>query len=161
MRETVFQSGEAFQIQKRFTIPGNTTPYYIAIDPTALIATPKKLGIFSLALSSSAGLCLANTYKSTLSSTGTEIPYLKVNEDATITPYVKIYKGATPTTTTAPDTSREYSIGTKSTNQSSGTGSVMVDITKQILKTTPTIIQIINQETSDNIITVGIVWFEF
>ena len=37
----------------------------------------------------------------------------------------------------------------------------MVDVTKSVLTTTPTVIQLINQETNDNIITVGIVWFEY
>lgn len=161
MKETVFQSGEAYQIQKRITLSGNTTPYYIAIDPTAMTTSSKKLGIFSLSFSSTTGLCLANTYKSTLSTNGTEIGSLKVNENSSFTALTKIYKGSTPNITTAPDTAREYCIGTKSTNQSSGTGSVMVDVTKSLLTTTPTVIQLINQETSDNIITVGIVWFEY
>jgi hypothetical protein len=37
----------------------------------------------------------------------------------------------------------------------------MVDVDKQFPVTTPIILKLMNQETSNNIITIGIVWFEY
>jgi hypothetical protein len=159
-KESSYKAEAIYQIQKIFTLTSGAT-YYLAIDNTACTAAGKKFGIFPTAYSSTAGLCLSTTYKSALTSAGTEIPSVKINENSVYTSNTKIYKGSTPTITTPPDNAREYTIGTKATNQSSGSGSQSPDINKSLITNLPIIIKLVNQETSDNIITVGIVWFEY
>lgn len=146
-------------MQKLITLTDLQT-YYVALDPTAMIGTSKKLGLFPLSFQSTTGLCLAYTYASTLSTTGTELIPQKVNSNTPVTPLCKIYLDCT-LTITSPSNPREYGIGSKSTNQSSGGGANMVDVDKQFPVTTPIILKLMNQETSNNIITVGIVWFEY
>ena len=76
-KETLYHKECGFQIQKIITLTYSQT-YYVALDPTAMIGTSKKLGLFPLSFQYTAGLCLAYTYASTLSVTGTELIPQKV-----------------------------------------------------------------------------------
>ena len=155
-KETIFLTTKAFQVQVRVSIDASST-YYFAMDPTAMT---KRLGTFPLSLSSANGLVLADTYQSTLSSVGTTITLYKITSYSKVDPVCIIRQGVTPTIT-SPSQSRAYIIGTKATNQSSGSGAQTVDLIKTIDTTIPIVIKLANQETSANIVSVGIVWFEF
>jgi hypothetical protein len=158
-KDCLYNSGKAFQIQKRFTLTSGQT-YYLAVDNTALTAAGKTYGSFPVVFASTAGLVLVDTYKSALSVNGTELTPMRINETlTTVVPLTKFYHGCTPVIT-APTDAREYTIGTKATNQSSGAGNPTVDVVKILSTTTPSIIKLMNQETSVNIVTFSYVWFE-
>ena len=158
-RNTLFLSSDGFQIQKLITLTDSQT-YYLALSPAAMVGGSKRLGMLPISLQSTAGLCYAYTYGSALTSTGSEITPIYINQTSTIAPLCKFYSGSTPAIT-SPTNPREYAIGSKSTNQSSGGGAIAVDIEKQFPLNVSVILKLVNQETSTNVISVGVCWFEF
>lgn len=145
--EDAVSQGLVFQVQKRFSVPaGIGSEYCVVLDTTPLVGSNKRLFTMPQSMKTSAGLVFCDTYSIPSFTGGTPVAIAKINELSTIMPLSKAYKGATPSGSPA-EPIREYVVGTKSTNQSSGVSSFTPDIAKQFPAGTILVSKFTNQET--------------
>lgn len=157
--EDSVSKGYGFQIQKRITLTTEQT-YYLVLDSTALIALKKRLFILPLLMLTGGGMVFVDTYAIEGYTGGTEVTPLKINGNSDLTPDCIFKKGITPTGDPLTDT-REYIVGTLSTNQASGGGSIPPDIAKQFPAGSIIVVKLMNQEAATVYLDFGLIFFEF
>jgi hypothetical protein len=151
--------GNCFQIQRVITVTDDA-PIYIVLDTTALVGANKILFILPLILSTAGGNCKVETYPIESYTGGNEIKFARVNSTVDNFALSKVYKDVTPVGNVPDDEYREYSIGTKSTNQSSGGGLDVPDIAKKFPSGSLITAKISTLETSDVELNFGLIIFE-
>jgi len=150
--------GQGFEIKKRITLTANQT-YYLVIDSTALVAANKGLFIQALIMSTGGGMVFVDTYAQEGYTGGDAIVPLKLNTTKSQVAECIFKKGVTPTGSVLSDT-REYIVGTLSTNQSSGGGGIGIDVSKQFSAGTKVFAKLVNQENANTYLNFGMVFFE-
>lgn len=146
--------GYAFQIQRRIALTSEQTLYWV-VDFSA-VAASKAVFSLPIALQSTAGLVYVDTYAATSYTGGSVETIINPNAGSAIVPQAVVKSGITPTGATLV---REYAVGSKSTNQSSGGGAVSGQ-TPKIWGKVPLVIKMVNQESAENVLTVGFTWYE-
>lgn len=151
--------GKAFQIQRRFAIASSATSYFV-LDTTPLVIAEKRVSILPLIMSTGEGLAYVDTYAITSYTGGTPVPFARVNSD--IANYAEsIFKtGVTPTGSPGDDL-RQYIVGSKSTNQNAGGGVSSQDIAKQFPAGVKIVGKVENKETSETVLELGLIIYEF
>lgn len=147
--------GQCFQVIKRVALTSSQTRY-VVFDLTA--HTEKLIYSLPIQFYSSGGEVFIDTYGVDSYTGGTVIPALKVNGLSNIDPLAIIKIDVTPSGT--PLNIREYLIGAKSTNQSSGGGRGIDGIPRVLNTAKPIVLKITNQETVNVNVEIGLVWYE-
>jgi hypothetical protein len=147
--------GQCFNVRKRLTLTSGQT-YYVAFDLTA--HTEKTLFTLPLGLSTSGGSVFVDTYGVDSYTGGTSVTPVKMNSMSTIEPLAIIKQGVTPTG--GPYSLREYIVGTLTTNQSSGSGTGLVDTPKILNPAKPIIFKLVNQESGSVVLNINFIWYE-
>lgn len=146
--------GKAFQFRKRLTIPGSGD-LELEFDFT-------KYGgiVFSqpIQMRSTGGLVYVDTYQRTSSTGGTAETVINLNETSDNVNATTVKSGVTSTGDKL--LIREYTVGTKSTNQASGGGSAGFGVAKILDTSKPRYFYFANQETSDVVLEVEFIWYE-
>jgi hypothetical protein len=147
--------GQCFHIRKRLTLTSGQT-YYVAFDLTA--NDDKILFSLPLEMSTAGGCVFVDTYGADSYTGGTSITPIKMNAMGTQNALAVVKEGVTPTG--GPYSLREYIVGTLSTNQSSGSGTGLIDTPKILNPAKPIIFKLVNQESSSVILNINFIWYE-
>lgn len=142
------------QIQKVLTLAGTTTVYHV-LDFTACTG---KVYARPLLIKPNLGILNISAYGADSYTGGTAITFNTLVDD-TITSLAVAKTGVTPGANEY--NKREYIAGTKSTNQSSGSGIAMGDtVAKELSTAKPIVVKIVNPGTESIDYEFGIVWVE-
>lgn len=152
-------AGKGFQIQRIFTI-SDSAPLYLVLDTTGMVGSGKSLALMPLMLNTAGGNVKVETYPIESYTGGNEIKFARLNSTIENFALSKFYSGATPTGEPG-DEYREYSIGTLSTHQASGGGSIIPDIPKMFPAGSIITAKCSTVETSDIILDFGLIIFEY
>jgi len=110
-------------------------------------------------MSTGGGMVFVDTYAQEGYTSGDAIVPLKLNTTKLQESECIFKKGVTPTGAVLSDT-REYIVGTLSTNQSSGGGGIGIDVSKQFSAGTKVFAKLVNQENANTYLNFGMVFFE-
>jgi hypothetical protein len=121
--ENYVYKGFGYQVHRRFQIPASPARYRILLD-TSLVPSDYELFTRPLYMRTDEGQCFADTYGITSYTGGTELPILNRNSKPGMPAARSVFKYgvATVDPAVAPDTSRQYIIGAKGTQQNPGGG---------------------------------------
>ena len=145
-------------MHKRITVSGSQT-IYVVMDATATAASGMFLYSLPIGILPNQGNIFVDTYTADSYSGGVSLGApINLNERSSITSLSTIYKGATVSGTIS--NLREYSIGSPSTNQSSGGGGNIIGVPKLLNNAKPIVMKVMNQETTTVILDFNFVWFE-
>ena len=152
--ERMIGEGKGHQIQKVMSVAATTTVYHV-LDFTACTG---KIYSRPILIKPNLGYITIDSYGVDSYTGGTAVtPNTLVGDTADTLAVVKT--GVTPGTGSY--NKREYFAGTKSTNQSSGSGIAMGDtVAKELSTEKPVIIKIVNSGTESIDYEFGIVWVE-
>jgi hypothetical protein len=149
--------GQAFEVRKRITLTTKQV-YDVVLDSTALVAANKGLFIDPLSMSTGGGMVFVDTFAVDTYTGGDAIVPLKLNTTKTQVAECVFKKGVTIGNIISDP--REYIVGTLSTNQSSGGGSMPIEVSKQFTPGVKIVARFSNQEDATVYFDFGIVFYE-
>jgi len=148
--------GMAFEVQRRISLSSGQT-LYLEFDITKAVGKM----IFSLPFKaiSNGGNVFIDTYEADSSTGGTVLMTPNnLNALSSNVALTTVKTGVTPTGTATG--LREYSTGSKTTNQAAGGGSAGTGFAKILDNSKPLYFKFVNQETDTVTIDFGFVWYE-
>lgn len=156
-KDDAVSRGQAFEIKKRITLTTGQI-YYLVIDSSALVSANKGFFIDPLVMSTGGGMVFVDTFAIDGYTGGEIVTPLKLNTTKAQTAECVFKKGVTIGNIISDP--REYIVGTKSTNQSSGGGGLTIDVSKQFTSGAKIAAKLHNQETETVYLNFGIVFYE-
>ena len=147
--------GVAFQVKKRITLTTGQT-LYLEVDISKHTGVVYSL---PLEMSTAGGSVFVDTYNADSSTGGTVLQTpMNLNGKSSNVAKTTVKTGVSVSGTAI--NVREYTVGTLSTNQSSGGGTGQAEVPKILDNTKPLYIKLVNQESATVVFSFGFVWFE-
>lgn len=148
--------GMAFEVQRRITLTSQQTLY---LEFNIALAVGKIVYSLPIKATTPGGNVFLDTYYAT-SSTGGSVLMVPNNLNALSAnvALTTVKTGVTPSGTASG--LREYSIGSKATNQAAGGGPIGAGYAKVLGNSKPLYFKFVNQESSTVTVDLGFVWYE-
>lgn len=146
--------GQAFQVQKRFSLTSGASAYWEFNVPAA---ASKIVYSLPIAANTYGGGCSLDTYYADSSTGGSAVTPINLNAGSSINPLVTVKSGVTVSGT--PTGVREYLIGSSASARTGG-GTIGTDVPKIIATDKPLYFKFTNLENSTIQVAFNFVWYE-